>query len=62
MSKTVRYWVQAHPYANQDGFIDVPADISADEVEKYIRENFGNIEFEEPDLDYKGTDFEFGKE
>ncbi len=62
MGKTVRYWVQAHPFANQDGSIDVPADIPADEVENYIRENFGDIEFGEPDLDYGGTEFEFGEE
>lgn len=62
MGKTVRYWVQAHPYANQDGSIDVPVDIPADKVEDYIQEKFSDIEFGKPDLDYKGTEFEFGKE
>jgi len=62
MGKTVKYWVQAHPFANQDGSINVPVDIPADEVENYIRENFGYIKFGEPDLDYRGTEFEFGRE
>lgn len=62
MDKTVRYWVQAYPFASQDGYIDVPADIPANKVENYIRENFDDIEFEEPDLHYGGTEFEFGEE
>lgn len=59
---TKTYWVTAHPYANQDGTIEVPANIPADEVEDYIYNHFDEIEFGEPELDYKGTGFEFGKE
>ena len=57
-----RYWVAVQPYASQNGTIMVPADIPADEVDTYISEHFGEIEFGEPQLDYKGIDYEFGEE
>ena len=57
---TKRYWVTAHPYANQDGSINVPVDVPSDEVEDWILEHWDDIEFDEPNLEYAGTDFEFG--
>lgn len=48
--------VTAYPYAVQYGEIEVPNDVT--DVKKYIIENWGSIEFDEPNLDYKGTDFD----
>lgn len=56
--KTV--YIKAYPYAVQEGRIDIPDTISDDNnIQQYIEERFNNIEFNEPDLDYSGTDFDW---
>ncbi len=60
--KTKTYWITAHPYANQEGCIEVPAEIQDDEVQDWIENHFENIKFEEAQLDYRGADFEYGRE
>ena len=54
MAKT--YLVTAFPYAVQNGKITVPDDVI--DVNKYIKNHWNGIEFNEPDLDYFGTDFD----
>lgn len=56
----MKYYVMAHPYAVSSGAIDVPDDCA--DVERYIGEHFDEIKFGEPDLDYDGTYFEFGRD
>jgi len=53
------YWIVASPYATQYGTIVVPDNV---EPEEYIKEHWDEIDFDEPELDYAGTDFEFGIE
>ena len=50
--------VTAYPFAVQSGTIEVPANLSEEELYDYVSENFDNIKFDEPDLDYQGTDFD----
>lgn len=49
--------VTAYPYVTQYGTIDIPDDWMGNE-KKYVINHWGDIEFEEPELDYGGTDFE----
>lgn len=51
------FFITAYPYAIQNGYIEVP-DSEADDPYNYINEHFRDIDFEEPELDYRGTDFE----
>ena len=51
--KTVQ--VTAYPFATQYGRIDVPEDV---DERSYVKEHWGEIEFDEPELDYSGTEFE----
>ena len=48
----------ASPYATQYGTIEVPDGLSEEEVREYVNDHFDEIEFDEPDLDYAGTDIE----
>lgn len=58
-----RYIVYAYPYANQTEYISVPDDIEDNnEAWNYINEHFGEIDFQEPELDYLGTDFDIEKD
>lgn len=53
--------VTAYPYATQTGSIPVPESVdSFEELRAYILEHFDEIDFGEPELDYAGTDIEFG--
>ncbi len=52
--------VTAYPFATQYGTIDVPDDV--EDVREYIDENFDEIKFGEPDLDYCGTDWDYERE
>lgn len=53
------YIVTAYPYAVQYGtLIGAPDDVDED----YILEHWNEIRWQEPDLDYCGTDFEFEEE
>ena len=55
--------VTVHPYATQYGTIGVPERCQTEEeIRQFIDEHFDWIAFGEPDLDYKGTDFEFYEE
>ena len=52
--------VTAFPYATQYGTIDIPDELMGDasDEREYVRNHWNDIEFEEPELDYSGTDFE----
>ena len=54
MTKTIT----AQPFATQYGTIEVPDELSEEEVREYVNDHFNDIEFDEPDLDYAGTDIE----
>ena len=60
--------VTAYPYVVQYGEIEVPNDVfeeGGSSVRNYIEENFNEIMFGIPDVDYRGTDFDIdydGKE
>ena len=51
--------VLAYPYASQIGTINIPDSVKPENMEAYIREHRDEIKFGEPELDYRGTDFEF---
>ena len=51
------YSVTAYPYAVQHGKIKIPNSIT--DVYEYITEHWNEIAFDEPELDYQGTDFDF---
>ena len=48
--------VVAYPYATVWGRINVPDDV--EEIYDYVREHWDEIDFEEPDLDFCGIDYE----
>lgn len=50
--------VTVYPFATQYGEIKVPENISDDELHDYIADHFEDIEFDPPELDYCGADFE----
>lgn len=50
--------ITAQPFATQYGTIEVPDGLSEEEVREYVNDHFNDIEFDEPDLDYAGTDIE----
>lgn len=51
--------VKAYPYASTEGTIQVPSNLTNQkEIEEYVTLHFDNIVFDEPQLDYKGTDFD----
>ena len=57
--KTREFTVNAHPYADVSGTIQVPESLTdEDEIHAYVSEHWDEIKFGEPDLDYAGTDFE----
>lgn len=60
--KTKTICITAYPYASQTGTIEVPEDLQSDEIEKYIINNWGDIKFNNPDLDYGGTDFDWSED
>ena len=57
MTETVMATVTAYPYATAFGRIRVPLDCR-DDIDAYIEDHFDEIEFDEPELDFAGTDFE----
>ena len=56
-----QYHITAYPYATQTGIISVPAGVGDDDINDYIIEHWNEIKFDEPELDYAGTDFEIGE-
>ena len=56
------YQVTAYPYATQNGWIDVPPFIPEENVQEYIENHFSEIEFDPPELDYNGTDFDIERD
>lgn len=51
--------VVAYPYATTIGTIQVPSNLTNQEkVRKYVSDNFDKVVFEEPELDFRGTDFD----
>ena len=51
--------VKAYPYASTEGTIQVPSNLTNQkEIEEYVTLHFDDIVFGEPQLDYKGTDFD----
>lgn len=62
MEKTKTINVTMYPYAVQYGTIKVPNDFDESDESKikdYITEHFTEIEFEDAELDYCGTDFDY---
>lgn len=57
----MRYHITASPYATQYGTIEVPDTVPENEVDEYIELHWGDIKFDEPELDYAGTDYEIEK-
>lgn len=57
--KMKKVCVRAYPYATQEAEFMVPAGLSPEEEHAFIEEHFKDIRFGAPDLDYKGTDFEY---
>ena len=53
-------YVTAYPYARTEGSIEVPDDI--ENVREYLEENWDEIQFGNPELDYCGTDYDFDME
>lgn len=53
-----QYHITAYPYATQTGTISVPANLGDDDINDYIIEHWNEINFDEPELDYAGTDFD----
>ncbi len=49
-------YVTAYPYAVQYGRIDVPDDV--EDIREYVSDNWDDIDFGDPELDYVGCDFE----
>lgn len=54
----MKYSIVAYPYAKQYGTIEIPDSVPEEEVDSYIETYWEKIKFEEPELDYAGTDFE----
>ena len=50
--------VEAHPYANINGTIKVPKNLAPAKMREYVDNHFNKIKFEEPRLNFKGTDYE----
>ena len=55
-----KYLITAFPYATQYGKLEIPDDV--DEVKEYIKDHWDDIQFDEPELDYCGTDFDYETE
>lgn len=55
-----KYLITAFPYATQYGRLEIPDDV--EEVKEYIKDHWNEIQFEEPELDYCGTDFDYETE
>lgn len=54
----MKYSIVAYPYAKQYGTIEVPDNVPEEEIDSYIETYWEKIKFEEPELDYAGTDLE----
>lgn len=53
-------YITAFPYATQEGTLEIPENIKTlKKTEEYIREHWNDIDFNDVDLDYAGTDFDF---
>ena len=51
--------IYTHPYADQTGYINIPDNIKSEtDRRNYIENNWDKIQFNPPELDYCGTDFE----
>ncbi len=55
-------YITASPYATQEGTLTIPDNLSEEEANKYVKDHWNDIQFNEPDLDYAGTDFELSVE
>ena len=58
---TKAFLVNAHPYADQVGTIEVPEGLSEEERKAYIEDHWDDISFGPADLDYCGTEFEISE-
>ena len=50
--------ITAYPYATVCGHLDVPDNIDEDVAYEYVQNHWREIEFEEPELDFCGTDMD----
>lgn len=60
-----RVYVTAYPFVTVTGNLNVPEELTHDEIYKYANEHFNEIDFDEDalflrfkDLDFGGTDFD----
>lgn len=51
-----KVFLTAFPYAMQTGVIEVPEGV--EDTVGYIMEHLDEVEFEDPELDYDGVEFE----
>ena len=49
---------KVYAYITMDGDIEIPDDITEDEAHDYIGEHLTEVNFNEPWIDYQGTEFE----
>lgn len=50
--------VTANTYVYQTGSLEIPDNLTKDEARDYVKQHWGEIEFDEPELDYLGASFE----
>ena len=51
--------ITAYPYAVQYGYLKAPEDLAENDADEYVKEHWNEIRFNDAELDYCGTDFEF---
>lgn len=56
MEETKEVVVTAYPYATMCGRLKVPKSVT--NLDEYVTEHFNDIKFDEPELDFHGTDFD----
>ena len=39
--------ITAYPYAHQEGTLEIPLDLTEDEVREYVKDHFDDIDFDE---------------
>jgi len=55
-----KYTITAYPFAITWGTIEVPDEV--EDVEGYVLDNWDDIKFSPPDLDYTGVEFDVEEE
>ena len=59
----MKYLITAYPYATMYGRIEVPDEVVENGTTKeWLSNHFNEINFDEPELDFCGTDFDYEEE